>query len=130
MQTFLTDRRVLLPVVLTAIVIAIGSVLIVVLSGNASGAGSPAAAAPAAAGTVTVEIADFKFAPEALTVELGTKVTWLNKDDAPHTATAKDGFDTGTLKKGESTTLALETAGSLAYVCTIHPFMTATVIVK
>ncbi len=130
MQTFLTDRRVLLPVVLTAIAIAIGSVLIVVLSGNASGAGSPAAAAPTAAGTVMVDIADFKFAPEALTVELGTKVTWLNKDVAPHTATAKDGFDTGTLQKGESRTLALETAGTFAYVCTIHPFMTATVIVS
>jgi plastocyanin len=130
MQALLNDRRLLLPVLLTAIAIAVGSVLIVVLSDDASGAGSsatPAAAAQTASGAVTVDIADFKFEPETLTVKAGTKVTWRNQDAAPHTATAKDGFDTGTLRKGERKTLALKTAGTFAYVCEIHPFMTATV---
>ena len=52
-------------------------------------------------GAVTINIAQFKFAPEALTVKAGAKVTWVNADAAPHTATAsEDTFDTGTLKKG------------------------------
>ena len=131
MQTLLNDRRLLLPVVLTAIAIAVGSVLIVALSDDASGAGASApVAAQTASGAMTVDIADFKFQPEALTVKAGTKVTWLNRDAAPHTATAKDGFDTGTLKKGERKTVTLKSAGTFAYVCEIHPFMTATVTVK
>ncbi len=128
MKKLLNDRRVLLPVVVTAIAIAVGSLLIVVLSDDGGSASS--AAATTASGAVTVDIAEFTFQPETLTVEAGTKVTWLNQDAAPHTATAKDGFDTGTLRKGERKTVALETPGSFAYVCTIHPFMTATVIVR
>jgi len=131
MKTLLNDRRALLPVVLTAIAIAVGSILIIVLSDDAAGAGASAtSAAQTASGAVTVNIADFKYEPEGLTVKAGTKVTWVNQDAAPHTATIKDGFDTDTLKKGERKTLTLETAGTFAYVCTIHPFMTASVIVK
>ena len=59
-------------------------------------------AAPAVA-TTEVEISDFKFAPEAITVEAGDTVTWTSSDDAPHTATADDGsFDTGDLDKGDA----------------------------
>ena len=131
MHTLLNDRRLLLPVILTAIAIAVGSALIVFLSDDAAGAGASATpAAQTASGAVTVDIAEFKFEPEALTVQAGTKVTWLNRDAAPHTATAKDDFDTGTLRKGERKTLTLKTAGTFAYVCEIHPFMTGTVIVR
>ena len=52
--------------------------------------------------TDAIEIADFKFDPETMTVEAGTEVTWTNSDDAPHTATADDSsFDTGDLDKGD-----------------------------
>ena len=131
MHTLINDRRVLLPVILTAIAIAVGSTLIVFLSDDAAGPRASATPpAPTASGAVTVNIADFKYEPEMLTVKAGTKVTWVNQDAAPHTATAKDGFDTGTLRKGERKTLTLKTAGTFAYICTIHPFMAATVIVK
>ncbi len=130
MKILLNDRRVLLPVVLTAIAIAIGSMLIIVLSDDAAGAGAAQTPAATVSGAVTVDITDFKYGPEALAVAAGTKVTWRNNDAAPHTATVKDGFDTGTLRKGERKTLTLETAGTFAYICTIHPFMTASVIVR
>lgn len=131
MKTLLNDRRALLSVALTAIAIAVGSTLIIVLSDDASGAGSAAAsAAPAASGAVTVDIAEFKYAPETVTVKAGAKVTWVNQDAAPHTATMKGGFDTDTLRKGERRTLTLKTAGRFAYICTIHPFMSGTVIVR
>lgn len=132
MQNLLNDRRVLLPLVLTAVAIAVGAVLIVALGGDASGGRStatPASQTPKSGG-VTVDIADFKFKPEAVTVKAGTKVTWINQDVAPHTATASGAFDTGTLKKGDEKTLTLKKAGSYAYVCEFHPFMRATVIVR
>ena len=134
MQSLLTDRRVLLPVVLTAVAIAVGSLLIIVLSDDASG-GSPDAASTSrstARGAVRIDITDFKYKPEAVTVKAGTKVTWINSDRSPHTATdtATGAFDTGTLKKGEKKTLKLNKPGTYAYICEFHPFMKATVIVQ
>jgi plastocyanin len=136
MRTVLDDRRVLLPVLLTAVAIAIGSVLIVMLSSDASSgsasAPATASAATAAGGARTVDIADFKYEPVTVTVKAGSKVSWVNHDGAPHTATAagSDGFDTGTLKKGDRRTLTLARAGTYAYVCEFHPFMKATVVVR
>ncbi len=137
MQKLLDDRRVLFPVLLAAVAIALGSVLIVVLGGDSSGGASttPASAGPAASqpsapkGAATVDIADFMFEPAVVTVTAGSKVTWVNRDSAPHTATAGDVFDTGTLKKGAKKTLTFDTPGTYAYICDFHPFMKATVIV-
>ena len=80
----------------------------------------------------TVPIADFKFVPKAITVAVGSEVTWTNKDSAPHTATASDqkSFDTGTLKQGQSKTIVLTKAGTYSYLCQFHPFMTAKVVVR
>jgi plastocyanin len=131
---FLDDRRVLLPVLLTAMAIAIGSVLIVMLSGDASGSTTAAVSSPstAAGGAVSIDIADFKFAPVSVTVKAGAKVTWVNHDAAAHTAKApaSGGFDTGTLTKGDKKTLTLGKPGTYAYFCEFHPFMKATVIVR
>jgi plastocyanin len=135
MKTLLEDRRVLLPVLLTAVVIAVGSVLIVMLSGggpdSTATARSPGSAV-SASGAMTIDITNFKFLPAAVTVRAGTKVTWLNNDAAPHTATAKGpgGFDTGNLTKGHRRAIVLSTPGTYAYICEIHPFMHATVVVR
>ncbi len=128
----LNDRRVLLPLLLTAVVIAVGSVLIVVFAGEPTGGQAPtaSASAPVAGRAVTIAITDFKYKPVTLTVKAGSKVTWINNDGAPHTATAAGDFDTGTLKKGESKTLKLAKQGTYAYICQFHPFMKATVVVR
>ncbi|MGH2986374.1 MAG: cupredoxin domain-containing protein [Solirubrobacterales bacterium] len=82
----------------------------------------------AAGSTDEVEIADFKFAPETVAVRAGTRLTWTNGDEAPHTATADDGsFDTGTLKLDDSGTITLDRSGTYSYYCRFHPFMKATV---
>ncbi len=134
MRTLLDDRRVLLPILLTAVAIAIASVLIVMLSSEASGGSAPATASAAAGagGAPTIDIADFKYKPVSVTVTAGSKVSWVNNDAAPHTATApgSDGFDTGTLKQGDRRTLTLRRAGTYAYICEFHPFMKATVVVR
>lgn len=133
MKTLLDDRRLLLPLLLTAVVIAVGSVLVVMLSDDASGSASaPPSSAPAAPGTVTIDIVDFEYKPVQVTVKAGTKVSWANQDTAPHTATASGAgdFDTGTLNKGDSKAVRLAKPGTHAYICSIHPFMKATVTVK
>ena len=134
MQKLVNDRRVLLPVVLTTVVIAVGSLLIVLLSGDASGSGGAKASVSRVGvhGALRIDITDFKFKPETVTVKAGAKVTWVNNDTAPHTATdaAHGGFDTGTLRKGDQKTLKLKKPGRYAYVCEFHPFMKATVIVQ
>jgi hypothetical protein len=61
---------------------------------------------------------------------VGDSVTWTNRDSAAHTATASGGgFNTGTLKQGQSATHRFTTAGRFAYICAIHPNMKGTVVV-
>jgi plastocyanin len=77
---------------------------------------------------VKVEIDDFAYEPDPVTVEEGGKVIWLNRDAAPHTATAEDGsFDTGTLAEGKLKSETFKEPGTYAYVCSIHPQMHGTV---
>ena len=77
-----------------------------------------------------VEIIDFAYDPDPVTVEEGGKVIWINRDSAPHTATADDGsFDTGTLDEGKLKSESFKTPGEYAYICSIHPEMQGTVVV-
>jgi plastocyanin len=91
----------------------------------AGGSGGAAAEAPRAE---KVEIVDFAYDPDPVTVAVGGKVTWLNQDSAPHTATAEDeSFDTGTLDQGKLGSETFKEAGTFSYICTIHPTMKGTV---
>jgi plastocyanin len=91
----------------------------------ATGAG--VAGVKATAGTPSthkVMIKNFRFDPPEITVHIGDTIIWINKDIAPHTATADaGGWDTGTLEKGQSENIKVvaETAG--AYFCIFHPQM-------
>lgn len=75
-----------------------------------------------------VEIVDFAYDPDPVTIAVGGKVTWLNQDSAPHTATADDeSFDTGSLDQGKLKAETFKEAGTFSYICTIHPTMKGTV---
>jgi plastocyanin len=90
-------------------------------SGRGAGTSAPSGEAPRAA---KVEIADFAYDPDPVTVQVGGKVIWLNQDSAPHTATAEDGsFDTGTLAEGKLKSETFKQAGTYGYICQIHPDM-------
>jgi len=95
-----------------------------------SGSG-PAGQQPGApAATNAVLIRDFAFSPATLTVPVGTTVTWTNQDQDPHTVTAPGGaFKSPTLNTGDTFRFTFTTPGRYDYLCTIHPFMTATVVV-
>lgn len=90
-----------------------------------------ALAPTAIAADATVDIVGFSYAPGSLTVTAGDTVTWTNADAQSHTATADGGaFDTGTIAGGASGSVTVSTAGTFTYHCTIHPTMTATLVVR
>jgi plastocyanin len=79
----------------------------------------------------TVVMSNFAFTPMAITVPVGTTVSWTNKDGEPHTVTSLEGlFRSGALDTDESFKFTFSKAGIYKYVCSIHPRMTGTVTVK
>jgi amicyanin len=93
--------------------------------------GSTTEATAAPQGPNAVNINNFKFEPATLTVPVGTTVTWTNQDEEPHTVVAKDGsFHSPGLDTHGSYSHTFAAAGTFDYICSIHPFMTGTVVVK
>lgn len=96
------------------------------LSGSAV---TSAAAAEAPAAAITIK--DFMFAPVTLTVKAGTVVTWVNRDEEPHTIFSEAGlFRSGALDTGGDFHFQFDRPGTYRYVCTIHPQMVGTIIVE
>jgi plastocyanin len=82
--------------------------------------------------TAAITIDNFSFAPTTLTVTAGTKVTWTNHDDVPHTVVSTDQgekFRSRALDTDESYSFTFTQPGTYAYFCSVHPRMTATVVV-
>ena len=95
----------------------------------ALGIGSIAHAAPPAK---TVEIRNFSFAPQTLTVAAGTKVVWTNRDDEPHLITSAGAQFAAShaLDTSDSYAVTFSRPGTYAYYCSIHPMMVGTIIVQ
>ena len=67
------------------------------------------------------------YSPSPVTVQVGQQVRWRNDDSTAHTATRSGagGFDTGVINPGQtSAPITITTAGTINYVCTLHPGMT------
>lgn len=77
---------------------------------------------------VTIEGSEFR--PSIVAAHVGDRVVWTNKDFFPHTATAPDTFDSGTIAAGASWTFTLAAAGTFDYTCAFHPTMTGTIRVE
>ncbi|OBZ16617.1 plastocyanin/azurin family copper-binding protein [Bacillus sp. FJAT-26390] len=86
----------------------------------------------ATAKTYNIDIKEYSFGKEALTIEAGSKVTFTNFDEMKHNAVALDGaFSTPLLAKGESYTVTFDKPGTYNYFCEPHKsFMTGQIIVK
>jgi len=89
-----------------------------------------------AAGTVVVFIRNFAFVPEQVTIKRGTKVTWVNCEDASsdsHTSTSDSGiWDSPTIQVGAAFTRTFNDATGTVfnYHCVPHPFMKGTINVE
>ena len=85
-----------------------------------------------AAGGAEVFIDNFTFAPAELRVAVGTKVTWTNRDDIPHTVTdavRPRELRSPVLDTGDSWARSFPEKGSFRYFCSLHPHMEGTVVV-
>jgi len=82
-------------------------------------------------GANEVFIQGMAFTPSTITVTAGTTITWTNNDGVAHTVTSNTGlFDSGTINPGGTYSHLFSTAGTFPYKCTIHPSMTASVVVN
>jgi plastocyanin len=105
---------------------------LICLSGTVAGHRSFAATAQEKpASTAEVKIDNFSFGPAAITVSVGTTVTWINRDDIPHTVVSTDKvFKSKVLDTDEKFSYTFTKAGEYPYFCSIHPKMTGKVVVQ
>jgi plastocyanin len=81
--------------------------------------------------TSEVKIDNFSFSPATLQIKTRTKVTWTNADDIPHTVVSDDKiFKSKALDTDEKFSFTFDKPGTYPYFCSLHPKMTAKVIVQ
>jgi len=88
-------------------------------------------AADASSAPVEITIDNFSFTPVDITVKTGTAITWKNRDDIPHTVVSTDNvFKSKALDTDEKFSFTPTKPGTYTYFCSIHPKMTAKVVVQ
>ena len=98
---------------------------------RAGAAGKLPASAQQKPAMTEVKIDNFSFGPATTTVAVGTTVTWVNRDDIPHTVVSTDGvFKSKVMDTDEKFSFTFSKAGTYTYFCSIHPKMTGTVVVQ
>lgn len=114
--------------------VSIAALAVAVLSifGATRATNASSSLAEAAQGSATeVRIDNFAFGPQTLTISAGTTVTWINRDDIPHTVVSTDGvFKSKVLDTDDKFSYTFAKAGTYPYFCSIHPKMTAKVVVQ
>ena len=109
-------------------------VLVATLLGCMPGTPPTIGNAPKPSNPLEIVIYNYMYAPDTLTVNVGSTVTWINKDLAPHTVThrsyGKDAFDSGNLMYDKLYTHTFRRPGQYDYICALHQGMQATVVVK
>ena len=87
--------------------------------------------------TNQVVMQNSSFVPSSITITVGTKVTWTNKDSYAHTVTSGTPshptglFDSGNINAGGTFSYTFDSTGTYQYYCKIHPdIMQGTVTVK
>jgi plastocyanin len=117
-------RSVFIAIVITTAVLSLGGIV-------ARRGSFTANAQEKAASTAEVKIDNFSFGPVAITVSVGTTVTWINRDDIPHTVVSTEKvFKSKVLDTDEKFSYTFTKPGEYPYFCSIHPKMTGKVVVQ
>jgi plastocyanin len=79
-----------------------------------------------------IEIKDFAFNPQTITVKSGEKITWINRDEEPHTVVSveKQWKKSTALDTDQEFTITVGAPGTYTYFCSVHPKMTGTIVVE
>lgn len=79
-----------------------------------------------------IVIKDFHFNPQTITVRSGEKLTWINRDEEPHTVVSveKQFKKSPPLDTDQEFTIAAGAPGTYTYFCSVHPKMTGTIVVE
>ena len=108
--------------------------LVLALGGAAAVAQQVAAAG--SPGSAEIAIENFAFSPARVTVEPGTAVTWSNRDEEPHNivnvpaAGQPRVFRSQAVDGGDKYSFVFNQPGTYSYICSIHPQMQGTIVVK
>ena len=103
----MTKKHVRIAGVVMPVIIAL---LLVAGSSRVTASDQPSAA------NAAVKIDNFVFGPQAITVPVGTTVTWTNSDDIPHTAVSTDGvFKSKVMDTDEKFSYTFTKAGTYSY---------------
>lgn len=78
-----------------------------------------------------IGIDNYSFMPGDITVKAGTTVSWVNHDDVPHTVRSTgDLFKSKALDTEDKFSFKFDKPGTYEYYCSVHPRMTAKIIVQ
>lgn len=107
-------------------------VVMVALCGMDRSAIAADASPPKGAKVYQVDIRNFAFAPKAITVPLGARVVWTNRDEEPHVVTSAGSLfaSSKALDTSDSYGVTFSKPGTYTYYCSIHPMMVGTIIVQ
>jgi plastocyanin len=100
--------------------------------GDDGGAEQGASSEACPDGAVVIKMVDIKFDPEDATADAGQDICWTNEDGIDHDVSAESGasFKSELFGKGETFTTSVDEAGTVNYVCTVHPGMTGTLTIE
>jgi plastocyanin len=130
-KLIISQRRVISGTFILLVVLAVsGSCKKSTYDMTGTGPGTGGSGGP---GLNEVFIQGMAFNPATITVSVGTTITWTNKDPNTHTVTstiAPSAFDSGAISSNGIWTKTFTAPGTYNYACTIHPTMTARVIVN
>jgi plastocyanin len=119
MNTFITKIKI------AALMCGITGFSVMAVAGEMKDTGS------SGAGQNKIEIKDFAFNPQTITVKSGEKITWINRDEEPHTVVSveKQFKKSTALDTDQQFTITADAPGTYTYFCSVHPKMTGTIVV-
>jgi plastocyanin len=78
-----------------------------------------------------VVIKEFMFHPTNVKIKAGATLTWVNKDEEPHTVTSETGlFRSGAMDTNDTFVFKFDKPGTYHFLCSIHPQMVGTIVVE
>ena len=110
---------------IAALLCAIGGFSVLAIAGEMKDTGSSGASEN------KIEIKDFAFNPQTIKVKSGEKITWINRDEEPHTVVSveKQFKKSSALDTDQEFTITAGAPGTYTYYCSVHPKMTGTIVV-